>query len=560
MRRLLPLIALLLAGCAIQPQTQAMSNNDDKASQAFSTYLSARFAANEHDLGQAARYYGQALSDDPGNPSLLAMSFFYSTTSGDFEAAGKYAQAVVVANSDDRAARLALAVIGFKHRDYADVRRQLSQSAKGPFTTLTLSLFDAWAAAAQHDSAGMQKDIQTLLEQKGAEGMASFHAALIQDYLGDAATADPAYKKALASGAPTPRVLDAYGRFLERQGRTAEAARLYQSHIDEGGLSSVTRPGLARIAAGEKPDGLIRNPADGAAEALFGIAASLTDAQSADVSILYLRMALYLRPDLGLAQILLADRFESMRKFDLAIVIYHGISPSSPYFRMAQIQAGLDAQRLGKNDDAIADLKKLVATDPKDSEAWVALGDTYRATEKFAEAVDAYDHAEKTIARLSKRDWPMFYARAMSKEKLKQFEGSEADIQTALRLSPEQPELLNYLGYSWVDRGRNIPEALTMLEKARSLRPYDGYIVDSVGWAYYQLGRYEDAAKTLEAAVLLVPGDPTINEHLGDALWRAGRHIDARFQWSHALTFADDETDKAALERKLKSGLSEKPV
>ncbi len=316
MRRFLPLIALLLAGCATQPQTQVHSDDNDKASQAFSTYLSARFAADEHDLGQAARYYGQALSDDPGNPSLLAMSFFYSTTSGDFEAAGKYAQAVVAVTPDDRAARLALAVVGFKHKDYADVRKQLSLSAKGPFTALTLALFDAWAATAQHDTAGMQKDIQTLLEQKGAEGMASFHAALMEDYLGDAGAADAAYKKALVAGAPTPRVLDAYGRFLERQGRTAEATKLYQSHIDEGGLSSVTRPGLARIAAGEKPDGLIRNPADGAAEALFGIAASLTDAQSADVSILYLRMALYLRPDLGLAQILLADRFESMRKFD----------------------------------------------------------------------------------------------------------------------------------------------------------------------------------------------------------------------------------------------------
>jgi tetratricopeptide (TPR) repeat protein len=560
MRRFLPLIALLLAGCATQPQTTAASNDDDKASQAFSTYLSARFAADEHDLGQAARYYGQALSDDPGNPSLLAMSFFYSTTSGDFEAAGKYAQAVVTTTPDDRAARLALAVIGFKHRDYADVRKQLSLSAKGPFTALTLSLFDAWAAAAQHDTAGMQKDIQTLLEQKGAEGMASFHAALIEDYLGDAAAADAAYKKALAAGAPTPRVLEAYGRFLERQGRGAEAAKLYQSHIEEGGLSSVTLPGLARIAAGQKPDGLIRNPADGAAEALFGIAASLTDAQSADVSILYLRMALYLRPELGLAQILLADRFETMRKFDSAIAIYHGIEPASPYFRMAQIQAGLDEQRLGKNDDAIADLKKLVTADPKDSEAWVALGDTYRASDKLPESVDAYDHAEKAIPHLSKRDWPMFYARAMAKEKLKQLDGSEADIQTALKLSPEQPELLNYLGYSWVDRGRNIPQALAMLEKARSLRPYDGYIVDSVGWAYFQLGRYDDAARTLETAVLLVPGDPTINEHLGDALWRAGRHIDARFQWSHALTFADDDTDKAALERKLKSGLSEKPA
>ncbi|HVW74710.1 MAG TPA: tetratricopeptide repeat protein [Rhizomicrobium sp.] len=562
MRRFLPLIApfvVALAGCATQPQSQA-APGDDKAAQAFSTYLSARFAADDHDLSQAARYYGQALSDDPGSPSLLAMSFFYSTTSGDFEAAGKYAQAVVAASPDDRAARLALAVIDFKHKDYADVRKQLSQSAKGPFTTLTLSLFDAWAAAALHDTAGMQKDIQALQGQKGAEGMASFHAALMQDYLGDAAAADAAYKKALSSGAPTPRVLEAYGRFLERQGRGAEAAKLYQAHGDEGGLSSVTRPGLARIAAGQKPEGLIRNPADGAAEALFGIAASLTDAQSADVSILYLRMALYLRPDLGLAQILLADRFESLRKFDGAIAIYHSIEPGSPYFRMAQIQAGLDEQRLGKNDDAVTDLKKLVAADPGDSEAWVALGDTYRASDKFAEAVDAYNHAEKAIAHLSKRDWPMLYARAMAKEKLKQLDASEADIQMALKLSPEQPELLNYLGYSWVDRGRNIPEALAMLEKARSLRPYDGYIVDSVGWAYYQLGRYEDAAKTLEAAVLLVPGDPTINEHLGDALWRAGHHIDARFQWSHALTFADDDTDKAALEKKLKSGLSEKPV
>ncbi|HEX4270349.1 MAG TPA: tetratricopeptide repeat protein [Rhizomicrobium sp.] len=562
MRRFLPLIAPLaiiaLAGCASQPQTQAAP--DDKTAEAFSTYLSARFAADDHDLGEAARYYGQALSDDPGSPSLLAMSFFYSTTSGDFEAAGKYAQAVVAASPDDRAARLALAVIDFKHKDYADVRKQLSQSAKGPFTTLTLSLFDAWAAAALHDTAGMQKDILALQGQKGAEGMAAFHAALMQDYLGDAAAADVAYKKALSSGAPTPRVLEAYGRFLERQGRGAEAAKLYQSHMDEGGLSSVTRPGLARIAAGQKPEGLIRTPADGAAEALFGIAASLTDAQSADVSILYLRMALYLRSDLGLAQILLADRFESLRKFDGAIAIYHSIEPGSPYFRMAQIQAGLDEQRLGKNDDAVTDLKKLVVADPGDSEAWVALGDTYRASDKFADAVDAYDHAEKTIPRLSKRDWPMFYARAMAKEKLKQLDASEADIQMALKLSPEQPELLNYLGYSWVDRGRNIPEALAMLEKARSLRPYDGYIVDSVGWAYYQLGRYEDAAKTLEAAVLLVPGDPTINEHLGDALWRAGHHIDARFQWSHALTFADDDTDKAALEKKLKSGLGEKPA
>src|ERR1700761_6183682 len=171
MRRFLPLIALLLAGCAAQEQPVARSDGD-KTSEAFSTYLSARFAANDHDLGQAARYYGQALSEDPGNASLLSLSFFYATTSGDFDAAGKYAQAMVDKTPGDRGARMALAVIAFRHKDYADVRKELSQSDKGPFTALILSLFDAWAAAAQHDTAGVQKDIQTVLSQKGAEGIA----------------------------------------------------------------------------------------------------------------------------------------------------------------------------------------------------------------------------------------------------------------------------------------------------------------------------------------------------------------------------------------------------
>lgn len=557
--RVLPLfaVAVLLSGCAMAPKTVSRPE-DDRNAAAFSTYLSARFAASEHDLSQAALYYGRALANDPANPSLLALSFFYSSTSGDFEAAAKYAQQVVTVTPDDRAARLALAVVDFKRKDYADVRKQLGQSAKGQFTILT-NLFDAWAAAALRDTAGMEKDLQALSEQKGADNIAAFHTALLQDYLGNTAKADAAYKKALTNSAP-PRVLEAYGRFLERNDRGDAAVALYRSHINEGGLATVTRPGLARIAAKQKPESLIRNPADGAAEALFGIAASLTDGQSADVSILYLRMALYLRPDLGLANLLLADRFETLRKFDAAIAIYHAIPKDSPYFRMAQVQAALNAQRLGRHDAAIADLKKLVTADARDTESWIALGDTYRSAEKFAEAIDAYDQAEKAIPAPTRRDWPMFYARAMAKERLKRLDESEADIEKALKLSPDQPELLNYLGYSWVDRGRRIPEALTMLEKARRLRPYDGYIVDSVGWAYYQLGRYEDAAKTLNAAVLLVPGDPTINDHLGDAFWRAGNKISARFQWNHALTFSTNAEDKAAIEHKLKNGLSEKPV
>jgi tetratricopeptide (TPR) repeat protein len=546
------------SGPAAAPAPPATA--ESRQAQAFSTYLSARFAAGEHDLHQAATYYGKSLADDPSNPSLLALSFFYASTAGDMDAAGKYARKVIAADPDDRAARLALAVIDLKDKDYAGAREHLAQSAKGPFTLLTLSLLDAWAAAGQRDSDSVEKDLTTLRAQKGAESLAAFHAALLHDYLGQAKLADADYQKAMAGKTVTPRVLEAYGRFLERNGRSQDAAALYRAHASSQGLAAVVQPGLARLNAGEKPDPLIRSAQDGVAEALFGIAASLTGAQSADISILYLRMAIYLRPDLSLAQILLADRFETLGKYDHAIAIYQAIPPSSPYYRMAAVQAALDLQRDGQNEAAIAGLKKLVAAEPDDAEGWTALGDTYRASEKYADAVNAYDRAIASTGTLQRRDWTLFYARAMARQKLGRLDESEADIQAGLNLSPDQPELLNYLGYSWVDRGRRIPEALTMLEKARTLRPYDGYIVDSVGWAYYKLGRYQEAARTLEAAVLLVPGDPTINDHFGDALWRAGRKLEARFQWNHALTFSDDETDKAAIEQKLKSGLAKTPA
>ena len=196
-------------------------------------------------------------------------------------------------------------------------------------------------------------------------------------------------------------------------------------------------------------------------------------------------------------------------------------------------------------------------TEPDVQEAYQQMYDL-RAFPNHRLDFSAYDRAVKTLGTPGVNDWPLFYARAMTKEKLHRLDDSEADIQTALKLSPAQPELLNYLGYSWVDRGRNIPDALAMLEKARALRPSDGYIVDSVGWAYYRLGRYDDAATTLGQAVLMVPGDPTINEHFGDALWRAGRKIEARYQWYHAITFSDDAAVKAALEQKLKTGLSDR--
>ncbi len=557
-------LSATLAGCATAQTSPVKADSEqfkidlsrgDADAATYAKYLAARFAATQHDLPEAARYFRESLDRDPSNNALLTLAFFYSTSAGDVDEAAKLAKRVTDTVGDDRAARLTLAVADLHKRDYANARKELSQSAKGPFTTLTSVLIDAWAAAALGDSNAALADLKSLNSDTGTDALTAFHEAMLYEFLGRATDADASYRDALLKAGPSPRIVDAYGRFLERNGRTTEAAALYDKLKTDTALSPIVTAGRARIAAGKRPDPLVSSPEEGAAEALFGIAGSLTDQTSADISILYLRLALYLRPDLDLAAILLADRLESLQKYDDAIAVYEGIDSDSPYKQLADIQIAVDKAQLNKTDAAIADLKKVTAAYPKNVEAWTALGDAYRGVERWNDATNAYDQAVDALQPLTQKDWPLLYARAVAEERANHWDAAEADLQNALKLSPDEPEVLNYLGYSWVDKGRNIPQALAMLEKARQLRPFDGYIVDSVGWAYFKLGRFDDAAKTLQDAILLVPGDPTINDHLGDAFWRVGKKLDARFQWSHALAFGATSDEKAAIQEKLKNGL-----
>jgi tetratricopeptide (TPR) repeat protein len=549
-------LAASLSACAdmgdIAMTSPSSGTNAEAAS--YGDYMSARLAATQHDLSDASKLYRESLSDDPTDADILAHAFLYTAANGDVGEAAHLATRVVATEADNRAARLTLAVAAFKQGDYADARRQIAQSGKGPFTELTLSLLDGWAAAGQGDTKTALADLKLVPTQGGTDILAAYHRALILDLAGQNDEADAAYREALAGGA-SPRTVDAYGRFLERNGRTADARTLYTKLASEVAVAPVVAAGLARLDAGTKPERLVPTAADGAAEALFGIAASLTDETSADIAILYLRLTLYLQPHLDLAKIVLADRFEALDKYDDAIAIYRNVDSDSPYKQAASVQIAIDETHLNHNDEAIAELKAIAAAQPGEISTWTALGDAYRSAEKWSDAEDAYDHAVKLLNPVTDKDWPLFYARAVAEERSHHWDLAEADLQHALKLSPDQAQVLNYLGYSWVDQGRNLPQALAMLEKARSLSPFDGYIVDSVGWAYYRLGRYADAAKTLENAVLLVPGDSTINAHLGDAYWKVGRKLDAHFQWSHALAFGPEADDKPKLEEKLKHGL-----
>ncbi len=528
---------------------------------AYGAYLSARLAANRHDIADAARFYRGALKVDPKDTDLLNRAFLYTASAGDMDEAAKLAHRVVAVSPDDRAARLALAVEALANSDYSGAHEQIAKSAGGPFAALTLTLLDAWAAEGEGKTDAALAELKKLPEEGGTQSIAEFHAALMLDLAGRNAAADAAYRAAIEAAGPSPREVDAYGRFLERTGKTAEATMFYTKLAVVGSVAPITAAGLKRIAAHEKPGRLVANPQAGAAEALFGIAASLTDEPDADVAVFYLRLfylrlALQLEPHLDLARIVLADRFEAIGNYADAVKAFDSVDPSSPYKTTAAIQAAIDETHLDQTAKALATLKGITAADPKNVLAWTALGDVYRSEKHYLEAADAYDQAVKATPVVDKSDWPLFYARAVSYESAKNWPAAERDLQQALKLSPDQPEVLNFLGYSWVDRGENLPAALAMLQKARSLSPEDGYIVDSVGWAYYRLGRYKDAAETLQQAVTLVPGDATINDHYGDALWRVGRRLEARFQWNHALVFGPEPNEKAQLEKKLKYGLT----
>ena len=248
---------------------------------------------------------------------------------------------------------------------------------------------------------------------------------------------------------------------------------------------------------------------------------------------------------------------KSLKKPELAIKIYERVPASSPLHRNAAIQMAANLDSLDRADEAQKHLEALIKQHPDDLEAIMALGNVLRGHKKFAECANVYSKGVATVPKPEKANWVIFYFRGICYERSKQWPKAEADLKKALELFPDQPHVLNYLGYSWIDQGINLDEGMDMIKKAVQQRPDDGYIVDSLGWAYYRLGNYDEATKQLERAIELKPEDPTINDHLGDAYWRVGRVLEAKFQWAHARDLKPDPEDLPKIEEKLKAGLPE---
>ena len=319
-------------------------------------------------------------------------------------------------------------------------------------------------------------------------------------------------------------------------------------------LAPTDRREDAKAAAGTLPR-LVDSAQSGGAEALYQIGSSIGRRGGEDLALVYLQLALYLEPNHAMALLSLADLYKSLKKPGLAIAVYDRIPASSPLHRNAEIQIASDLDALDRTDEAKKRLEQLVSEHPKDNEAIIALANILRGRKDFSACADTYSKAISNIPTPEKSSWVLFYYRGICNERSHQWPAAEADLKKALELFPDQPLVLNYLGYSWIDQGTNLDEGMNMIRRAVEQRPDDGYIVNSLGWANFRIHNYDEAVKELERAIELKPEDPTINDHLGDAYWRVGRVLEARFQWSHAKDAKPDPEDLQKIEEKLRSGL-----
>ena len=519
------------------------------------SYLAARHASVERDAGAAAAFYLAALRADPKNSELLDRAFISAVAEGDIDEAVKLADRVLANDKSNRIAHLVLGIRALKQKQYPVAQKNINQSVRGPITDLVATLLSGWAAFGAGDTKTAVANVDKLTGPEWYPIFKDLHTGMMLELAGKQKEAGERLERAYKLDDGALRLADEYARWTSRNKDAASAKAVYQAFEAKVPRNPLVQEGLHETEAGKKLPPLVDSAQAGAAEALYGIGASLVRRGGEDLALVYLQLALYLAPNHPLALLSLGDLYESVKKPELAIKVYERVPASSPLKRNAQIQLANNLDAVDRSDEAIKILKPLVTPESKDLDAIEALGNIERGRKKFADCANTYSQGVDALPSAEKNNWVWFYFRGICFERSKQWPKAEADLQKALELQPDQPHVLNYLGYSWVDQGTKLDQGMAMIRRAVDQRPDDGYIVDSLGWAYYRIGNYDEAVKNLERAIDLKPEDPTINDHLGDAYWRVGRKLEARFQWSHSRDLKPEPDDLPKIEAKIKDGL-----
>jgi Flp pilus assembly protein TadD len=547
-RSALLVLSLLSACAAAQPGDSDGSVNSAPVAITTSAgaQLIARHALAIGDLNEAARAYDRLLLADPGNTALTRQAFLTNLLAFRPEAValarelpGLQAAQLLLADDDALAGRWRQA-----ERRYAALADQGAMDVIRP-------LLMAWATAGGGEYDRALAQLQPLMQGKNFRGMFVLNAAMIADLAGKDTEAARLYKQAEAAfGASNLPLLRQVTSFDARHGRRAQAeAKLRQWAAGNQELA-LALPGLLK----HLDERQVRRATDGMADVYTAFAAALRGQQSSQLSNVLLRLALNLRPDSTSARLLAADIALAGKHPADALAVLAPVGADDPLLPLVQMRRAVIAEQTGHTERALALLAEIAREAPDRPEPLVMRGNILRGHARYGEAIAAYDQAVALIPHPTANDWPLFYSRAIALDRAHKWPAAETDLMHALALSPGQPSVMNYLGYSLTEQDRDLPRARKLIEQAAAAQPDDGAIIDSLGWVMLRQGDTAGGLKQLERAAELEPNDPTINMHLGDAYWAVGRKLDAQFQWRRAMTLSPEPADQRKLEAKIAEG------
>ncbi len=512
-------------------------------------YLAARLASNSGALDDALRMNLAALKADPKNKRLMAEVYRNALFAGDAAVLQRLAAQLPAEAEPALPPPFVLAMGDVQKGDYVAAQTHLRALPPKGFSVAFQSLFMAWAQAGAKT---LDKPAPIPVFAQSSPELAAllaYHAALIDEYAGykDAAATEYAKLQALAGTLPN-RPMQGLLNYLQRMGRVQEAEAALAAH-------RVHHPESVLKLETPVPKPLVATPAEGAAELLYSMASIFTSMQAQAEANAHLHLALMLRTDFGAAHTMLGMLYEQSRQFAAARREYAAVAQSDVLYRTAQLRLAMVENAGGDKKSAFAILDQLQKSDANDIIALTTKGDVLRESQDYSGAVSAYTQALARVKTLGPAQWPLLYARGISYERLHQWPKAEADFLKALELQPRNPEVQNYLGYSWLVQNTNQTRAKAMIADALRQQPANPAIIDSMAWALQVEGKSAEALAFAEQALDMMPKDATINEHLGDIYWALGRQAEAQYQWQRALLFKPTEPgQKQAIERKLDHG------
>ena len=519
-------------------------------------YLAARVAGASDDFREAANWYTRALIADPSNSLLMDGAISSQIAVGNIEAAMAVATRMQSTGIETQVGLLALVGGKAQSGDFAGLLADVE--AGKSVGKLMEKLTRAWAELGQGKMSEATEAFDALAAEPGMKFFGLYHKALALASVGDFEGADAILSKEDAGGFQSQRRgVIARVQILSQLERNDEALKLLDTAF-KGEVDPSIADLRKRLTAGETlPWTMARNATDGMAEVFFTLATALNDEAEDAYTLLYARIASTLRPDHTEALLLTGSLLEDLKQYDLAVETYARVAPSEGGYLVAEVGRARALQAADKTEAALEVLQALSRSHGELATVHLALGDALRREDRWEEAAAAYDRAITLLGTPKPEHWSIFYSRAIANERLKRWDKAEPDFRQALKLNPDQPQVLNYLGYSYLELNANLDEALQMIQRAVELSPDSGYILDSLAWGRFRLGRYQEAVEPMEKASLLEPVDPVVTDHLGDVYWAAGRQMEARFQWRRALSFAPEEKDATRIRQKLDIGLDE---